>query len=120
MVKKTKQKEVILRVLRGTTSHPTASWIYDEVRREIPNISLATVYRNLKLLKERGEILELEFNGTLGRFDARTDNHYHFRCEKCNRVFDVDAPVGEELNGVVARKTGFKVSHYYLEFLGSF
>ena len=118
MVKRTKQKEVILRVLRNTASHPTAAWTYDEVRKEIPNISLATVYRNLKLLKESGEILELELNGTLGRFDARTDNHYHFRCEKCGRVFDVDEPVDKELNGRVARKTGFKISHYYLEFLG--
>lgn len=118
MLKKTKQKEVILRVLRSTTSHPTATWIYDEVRKEIPNISLGTVYRNLRLLKERGEILELELNGTASRFDARTDNHDHFTCEKCGHVFDIDEPVGQKFNGRVARKTGFKISYYRLEFHG--
>ena len=99
-------------------SHPTVAWIYDEVRKEIPNISLGTVYRNLRLLRERGEILELELNGTSSRFDGKTNEHYHFRCEKCGRVFDVDEPVDKKLDGRVARKTGFKISHYYLEFLG--
>ena len=118
MVKKTKQKEVILRVLRSTNSHPTATWIYAEVRKEIPNISLGTVYRNLRLLRERGGILELELSGTASRFDARTDNHVHFTCEKCGQVFDIDEPVSKKLNGRVARKTGFKISHSRLEFRG--
>ena len=54
----------------------------------------------------------------MSRFDARTDNHYHFMCEKCGQVFDVDLAVSKELNGRVAQKTGFKVSHYRLEFHG--
>lgn len=118
MIKRTKQKEAILRVLRSTSSHPTAAWLYDEVRKEMPNISLATVYRNLRQLRERGEILELDINGTSSRFDARTDDHYHFRCEKCDRVFDIDEPVDKQLDGRVAGKTGFKISYYQLEFRG--
>jgi len=117
-MKKTKQKEAILRVLRSTTSHPTADWIYAEVRKEIPNISLGTVYRNIKLLRQSGEISEIDFSGTLSRFDGNPDNHYHFRCEKCGRVFDVDEPVNKELDERVARKTGFKISHHRLEFRG--
>ncbi len=118
MIKRTRQKEAILRVLRSTTSHPIAEWVYAEVRKEIPNISLGTVYRNLRLLSERGEISELAFNGGPSRFDSRTDNHYHFMCEKCGQVFDVDEPVHKELNESVADKTGFEVSHYRLEFSG--
>lgn len=118
MRKKTKQKEAILKVLRNTRSHPSADWIYNEVRREIPNISLGTVYRNLKLLAQSGEILELDLCGTLSRFDARTDNHYHFRCEKCGQVFDLDEPVDRELDKRVARKTGFQVKYHRLEFRG--
>ncbi len=118
MEKKTKQKEAILEVLRGTCSHPSADWIYNEVRKEIPNISLGTVYRNLRLLCRSGEVLELDLCGTLSRFDARMDNHYHFRCEKCGQVFDVDEPVNEEVDGRVARKTGFRVMYHRLEFRG--
>ena len=118
MEKKTRQREAILKVLRGTRSHPTADLVYGEVRREIPNISLGTVYRNLKSLSERGEILELELSGTLSRYDAFTDDHYHFRCDKCGRVFDVDEPVDRKLDKKVAKKTGFEVTYHRLEFRG--
>lgn len=118
MEKKTKQKEAILKVLRGTRSHPTADWVYNEVRQEIPNISLGTVYRNLKSLSERGEILELDLSGTLSRYDAFTHDHYHFRCHQCGRVFDINEPVDRKLDKKVAKKTGFEVTHHRLEFCG--
>lgn len=118
MLKRSQQREAILRVVISTASHPTAAWIYDEVRKEIPNISLATVYRNLKLLRERGELLKLELNSIASRFDARTDNHSHFRCEKCGRVFDFDESATKELNGRVAQKTGFKILYEQREFYG--
>jgi Fur family peroxide stress response transcriptional regulator len=117
-MRKTRQKEAILEVLRGTNSHPTADWVYNEVRKEIPNISLGTVYRNLRLLCESGEISELDLCGTLTRFDARRDNHYHFRCEKCGLVFDVDLPVDVEMDKKVEQKTGFEVLYHRLEFRG--
>ncbi len=66
----TKQRKIILDVLKNTTSHPTADWIYDQVREVLPNISLGTVYRNLKVLKEMGEIMELDFGSTYSRFDG--------------------------------------------------
>jgi len=118
MVRKSKQKEAIFRVLQSTTSHPTADWIYEQVRKEIPNISLGTVYRNLKLLKQGGNILELHLAGALSVFDGNTQSHYHFRCQRCDRIFDVDEPVYEEMNERIARKTGFKVSGHRLEFRG--
>ena len=117
-MRKTKQKEAIMEVLRGTTSHPTADWVYSEVRKEIPNISLGTVYRNLRLLCQSREILELDLCGNLSRFDARQDDHYHFRCEKCGQVFDVDEPVDKKIDGRIARKTGFVIIYHKLEFRG--
>ena len=118
MSRKSKQKEAILRVLKSTTSHPTAELIYEQVKREVPNISLGTVYRNLRLLKQEGEILELDLTGTSGRFDGFTENHYHFRCEQCNRIFDVDEPVDKAVDNRVAQKTGFRVKYHRLEFRG--
>ncbi len=118
MARISKQKEAILRVLKETTSHPSATQIYEQLRMEIPNISLGTVYRNLKLSQQAGKILELDLAGTLSRFDGNVQNHHHFRCERCGHVFDVDEAVDRESNERVARKTGFKVYYHRLEFYG--
>jgi Fur family peroxide stress response transcriptional regulator len=116
--RETKQREAILRVLRNTTAHPTADWIYEEVKKEIPNISKGTVYRNLQVLQEDGAVTELNLNGTLSRFEAKQESHYHFRCEQCGRVFDLDEPVNNELDERVAKRTGLKVLYHQLEFRG--
>ena len=118
MDKKTKQKDAILRALKSTGSHPSADWIYTEVRKEIPNISLGTVYRNLKLLKEKGDILELDICGNVSRFDAHTEDHYHFICDNCCRIVDLDIPVDQNMNKRVAMDTGYKVVNHCLEFHG--
>jgi Fe2+ or Zn2+ uptake regulation protein len=114
----TRQREAILNVIRGAHSHPTADWIYEEVREVIPNISKGTVYRNLKILKERGEISELNLSGTVSRYEGQHDNHYHFRCEGCGKVFDLMEPVNKELDERIAKKTGFQVNYHQLEFRG--
>jgi len=114
----TKQREAILEVLRNTRSHPTAGQIYDEVRKEIPNISKGTVYRNLQVLQEERAITELKLNGTVSRYEVKQESHYHFRCDKCGRVFDLDEPVDKELNKRVSSRTGFKVSYHQTEFRG--
>ncbi|MFC2059691.1 Fur family transcriptional regulator [Chloroflexota bacterium] len=108
----------ILNVLRGADSHPSADWVYDEVRKLIPNISKGTVYRNLKILRDIGEISELNLSGALSRYESKQENHYHFRCEKCGQVFDLEEPVNKELDDKVARNTGFNVSYHQLEFRG--
>lgn len=118
MNRQTKQREAILRLLRGTSSHPTADQIYDEVRKEILNISKGTVYRNLKVLQEMGLVSELNLNDTVSRFEAKQESHYHFRCERCGRVFDVDEPIDKEFDRRIAKRTGFKISYHQLEFRG--
>ena len=92
--------------------------VYDQVRKEIPNISMGTVYRNLKLLAQAGQIRELEIPGSLSRFDGNKHNHYHFRCEKCGRLFDLDEVVDHTMEASIAQKTGLIVKRHYLEFIG--
>ena len=118
MRRETKQREAILRVLMNTKSHPTADLIYDEVKKEIPNISKGTIYRNLKVLQESGQVSELNLNGTISRFEVKQDSHYHFRCEKCGRVSDIDMPVDRELDRHIEKITGLKISYHQLEFRG--
>ncbi|MBM3142163.1 MAG: transcriptional repressor [Chloroflexi bacterium] len=118
MRRETKQRQAILRVLRNTRAHPTADEIYEEVKKEIPNISKGTVYRNLQVLQEDGSIAVLNLNGTLSRFEVKRHSHYHFRCERCGQVFDLDEPVNNEIDKKVAERTGFKISHHQTEFRG--
>jgi Fur family peroxide stress response transcriptional regulator len=118
MTRQTKQRGAILKLLKGGYCHLTADQIYDEVRNEIPNISKGTVYRNLKVLREMGLVSELNLNGTVSRFEAKRDRHYHFRCERCGCVFDVDEPINKELDRRIAKRTGFKISYHQLEFRG--
>ena len=87
-----RQREALLRVLRNTRSHPTAYWIYSQLRKEIPNISLGTVYRNLAQLSQSGDILKLDINSDKERFDGTTDLHAHFVCKECGEVLDAPAP----------------------------
>ena len=118
MNKRSKQREAVIRVLRSTSSHPDAKWIYEEVKREIPDISLATVYRNLRLLRESGEVAELPVTDNAVHFDYNTENHYHLRCDRCGRILDLDAPVDRSIEEKLAGNTGLKVTHHHLELGG--
>lgn len=113
----TRQRKIILDTLRRTTSHPTADWIYEQVRKECPDISLGTIYRNLGILKEAGEIMELSYGSTYSRYDGNPVNHYHFVCNDCGRVLDLDIPVITDLDQHLVRQ-GYRVSHHRLEFYG--
>ena len=118
MRRNTKQREAILKILQNIRSHPTADQIYDEVRKDIPDISKGTVYRNLQVLAANGAISVLNINGTQSRYEEKQDGHYHFRCEECKRVFDLDEPIDKDLDERIARKTGFIVSNHQMEFRG--
>ena len=115
----TKQKRVILEVLKNTKSHPTADWVYDKVKKKIPNISLGTVYRNLNILKSQGEIMELNYGKGFSRFDGNPSNHYHFTCDLCGRILDVETPVVSYIEEEVIKTMGVKVHSHRLEFYGA-
>ena len=114
----TKQRKLILEVLRNTDSHPTADWIYEQVKKEIPNISLGTVYRNLRLSSEMKKIRVLDFGSSYSRFDGNPQHHYHFICDNCEKIFDLDMPVNKKLNERVNNETAFLVKSHRIDFIG--
>lgn len=91
-LKYSRQRECIKNYLCSREDHPTADMIYTSIRREFPNISLGTVYRNLSLLIELGEIQKITTDGA-DRFDAKTEPHNHFICKNCRCVLDVMVPL---------------------------
>ena len=115
--RKTRQKELIKRILCSTTCHPTADWIYSQARSEMPNISLGTIYRNLNLMKEAGEILELDYGSNFSRYDGNPEPHYHFSCLKCSNVYDLELKPQTQLNKKLEEE-GFEIQSHRLEFQG--
>ncbi len=89
-MRNTTQRREILRVLKDSGDHPTATQVFSRVRNRLPRISLGTVYRNLEKLCSRGEVSRIEIPGREMRFDADTSRHFHLRCVRCGRVVDVD------------------------------
>lgn len=85
-----KQREAVYDVLCNTTAHPDVAWIYGEVKKLIPNISLATVYRNLGELEILGKIKRVSVEGYSERYDANVCDHAHIVCESCGRIDDAD------------------------------
>ena len=90
-MRNTKQRICILEFINNAYIHPTASEVYENVKREIPNISLGTVYRLLNKLTEEGCIKRIKMPNDIDRFDKINDFHAHFLCQKCNRVFDLES-----------------------------
>ena len=90
MIKYSKQRETILNNLTGRRDHPTADMVYESVKQTIPNISLGTVYRNLSLLAENGQILRIQTGIGPDRFDGFIKPHSHFVCKQCGKVYDMD------------------------------
>ena len=119
MVKRnTIQRALVLETVNKLQNHATADEIYEAIISEHPNISRATVYRNLKLLSEMGEILRLEIPGSPDRFDHRVHNHCHVKCEKCGRLFDVDMDYISGLENNIRDSRGFDFTGYDIIFRG--
>ena len=115
--KYSRQRECIKQDLVGRSDHPTAEMVYESVRKKYSNISLGTVYRNLTLLAEDGEILRLNCGEGFDRFDGNTNPHYHFLCRKCGRVTDVMIPEAGHpdfmhMEGCRGRIDGYMVYFY--------
>ena len=114
----TRQRKVILEELRKVDTHPSADEVYEMVRKRLPRISLGTVYRNLEILSEKGEIQKLETGCTFKRFDGIAENHYHLRCLHCDRVVDAPADFDVAVNHDLKNATAFKIIGHRLEFIG--
>lgn len=114
-----RQREVILRILGGTTCHPTAEWIFQRAKEELPQLSLGTVYRNLQILKQQGRIKEWTFGSSNSRYDATTDLHHHFICDGCGAMQDLFFQLPAELGDRCQAATpGMQVEEVRLEVHG--
>ena len=100
-----RQREAILNVLCSTDTHPTAREVYEMVQKQIPNISLGTVYRNLSALSDSGEILSITVGDGFEHFDGDTSSHLHLHCRKCGHI--TDAPFNDDTTLQTARDYGF-------------
>ena len=88
-LRRSKQRDLICAVLKSTCSHPTAEWIYERAREKDPTISLGTVYRNLKILCDMGQAIALETADKRVHYDGCVNNHRHFICNKCGKIYDL-------------------------------
>ncbi len=117
-IKYSKQREAILTYLKSTKEHPTAEVVYSELRMEYPRLSLGTVYRNLNLLAECGEILRLNCGDGTDHFDAVVWPHNHFICKKCGRVMDLDMPSLEFIDERAAENFAGNIQGHQIYFYG--
>ena len=111
------KREAIFQTIAGTKSHPSAKWVYEQLKDEIPNLSLGTVYRNIALFKEQGRVITVANVNGEERIDADTSDHAHFVCECCNSVYDLvsskQSPLEKEL-----LKNGFEIKRKNVVFYG--
>ena len=114
----TRQRQIILEELRKVDSHPSADEVYEIVRKRLPRISLGTVYRNLEILSELGEIQKLELGGDLKRFDRKPNKHYHIRCMNCGRVDDAPIAPLNQVEDELYGATVYTIIGHRLEFEG--
>ncbi len=96
-----RKRQAIYELLLSTDSHPSAEWIYNSLKQRYPDLSLGTVYRNLKLLESNGSVKSVAVVEGCERYDARMSPHSHFVCRGCGRVLDVFFP--EELDDFAQR-----------------
>ncbi|AZS17227.1 MULTISPECIES: peroxide-responsive transcriptional repressor PerR [Paenibacillus] len=117
-VRITPQRHAILSYLMDTMGHPTADEIYRALEPRFPNMSVATVYNNLKMFIEAGLVRELTYGDSSSRFDADVSNHYHIICEKCGKIEDFTYPSLDEVERKAEEVTGFEVHGHRLELYG--
>lgn len=117
-VRITPQRHAILEYLIRYMSHPTADEIYKALEEKFPNMSVATVYNNLRVFRDVGLVKELTYGDSSSRFDFVTSDHYHAICEDCGRIVDFHYPGLDEVEHLASHVTGFKVSHHRMEIYG--
>jgi len=117
-VRITPQRLAILEYMISSMSHPTADDIYRALEPNFPNMSVATVYNNLRVFREAGLVKELPFGDSSSRFDFVTNDHYHIICQDCGTIVDFHYPALDEVEHVASHVTGFQVNSHRMEIYG--
>lgn len=107
-LKLTRQREVVLRVIREAHEHLTANEVFTAAKEKLPTISFATVYNSLRFLKDAGHIAEIQFGNGASRFDRITHRHDHAICTECGKLVDIELEQPPELIRQAARRSRFK------------
>ena len=119
MQRYSKKRQAILDCLRSTTSHPSAEWIYEQLRPEYPDLSLATVYRNLGQFKEAGIVRSMGVVDGHEHFDGNVSPHSHVICSSCGEIIDIfDLQVSKEVIASAEKETGYCITDAALQFSG--
>jgi Fur family peroxide stress response transcriptional regulator len=117
--KLTPQRLAIVKILAYSEGHPNVEKIHERLQKDFPTMSLATVYRNVLLLKSLGEVLELGFPDGSNRYDGnKPDPHPHVICVQCKKIIDPDLATLKDMTEEVADETGFKILTHRLDFFG--
>ena len=115
----TPQRMAIVKILAKSEDHPSVENIHARIKKDFPTMSLATVYRNIVLIKSLGEVLELGFPDGSNRYDGNKPYpHPHVICIKCNKIVDPDLDSLDEMKKEVALETNFKILNHRLDFFG--
>jgi len=117
--RKSRQRERILEILRDTNAHPTAEAVHARLRRDMPRVSLGTVYRNLGQLAAQGLVRRIAFGASVDRFEANVLAHHHFVCDRCGAVSDLEVPVDEALTRKLGRAAGVKADRHEIRLYGT-
>jgi Fur family transcriptional regulator, peroxide stress response regulator len=117
--KLTPQRLAIVKILAQSENHPSVENIFDQIKTDFPTMSLATVYRNIVLIKTLGEVLELGFPDGSNRYDGNKPTpHPHVICIKCKKIVDPDLDSLDEMKKEVASATHFEILNHRLDFFG--
>lgn len=117
--KHSRKRDAILACVRSTDSHPAAEWIYAQLKPQIPDLSLGTVYRNLTIFKNEGLVESVGSVDGLERFDGRTEPHSHFVCTNCGAVIDIEgAELPTPLLHQAEVSSGCQIGSYRLSYFG--
>lgn len=116
------RRAIVDTIIQNEGKHLTAEEIYDEVKKDCPEIGLATVYRTIILLEEMGVIYKLDLEDGCSRYELAHDDeehrHHHLVCNKCGKVFEVEADLLDELEEEIETKYGFKILDHTVKFFG--
>lgn len=112
-----RQRELILNCVKEGNTHPTAEEVYQRLKQISPTLSRGTVYRNLKLLVQEGELERIAC--PVERYDGNTNPHAHFRCERCGMVCDLKIPYRVEMDQQAAQQMGTTIRKHDLIFCGT-
>ena len=116
--KYSKQREALFTLLCSTKTHPTAAWLYDQLRKDFPRLSQGTVYRNLNILAAQKRIKVITVDGSFAHFDADMSIHNHVICTQCGRVDDAFMPSDEHCEQTASEVSGYHIVSHRFDFFG--